>query len=115
MLHILIILQVVLAFVLIFIILLQKGKGAEMGVSFGAGASDTLFGSSGPMPFLAKVTWGLAFLFMLNSGGISYIVYNSNTASIVKSGSTATQQKSVHIKIPAKSEKEKTKGAPITK
>ncbi len=113
MLSILIILQVVLAFVIVFIILLQKGKGAEMGVSFGAGASDTLFGSSGPMPFLVKVTWVLAFLFMLNSGGISYIVYNSNTASIVKNSSTTNQQ--IHIKIPAKSKKEETKGAPITK
>ncbi len=116
MLTILIIAQIVLAFILVTIILLQKGKGAEMGVSFGAGASDTLFGSSGPMSFMAKLTWGLSFLFMLNSAGISYMIYNSNTASMIKNTPTATKQQSaVEVKIPTKAKPKNTNGAPITK
>jgi preprotein translocase subunit SecG len=118
MLSLLIILQVVLGVVLVGIILLQKGKGAEMGVSFGAGASDTLFGSSGPMSVMAKFTWGLAFLFMLNSIGISYIIYKSSTASMIKASHAPAQEQAqkshVKIKIPAKQKDEKS-GAPITK
>ena len=116
MLSILIIAQIVLAFIIVIIILLQKGKGAEMGVSFGAGASDTLFGSSGPMPFMAKVTWVLAFLFMLNSAGISYMVYHANTASIIQNTPAASKQhENIHIKIPIKQKAKNTQGAPITK
>ncbi len=116
MLTLLIVVQIILAFVLVTIILMQKGKGAEMGVSFGAGAADTLFGSSGPMPFLAKVTWALAFLFMLNSVGITYMVYHANTASIVQSTQVPAQQGNVKVKIPlGKKKPEGSKGAPITK
>ncbi len=116
MLSLLIILQVILGIALVGIILLQKGKGAEMGVSFGAGASDTLFGTSGPMSILAKITWGLAFLFMFNSIGISYIIYKSSTTSMIKetSSTTSTKPSAVEIKIPAKQSKEKS-SAPITK
>jgi len=83
MLTVLMILQVILSVLLIVLILLQKGKGANMGVSFGAGASDTLFGATGAMSFFAKVTWVLAFLFMLNSVAISYYVYKNQTQSTI--------------------------------
>ncbi len=96
MLTILIFTQIVFGIVLIGIILVQKGKGADMGVSFGAGASETLFGASGSVSFLAKVTWGLAFLFMLNSLSISYIIYHSKDASLIKA-----QPQKTHIQIPA--------------
>ena len=116
MLSLLIILQVILGIVLVSIILLQKGKGAEMGVSFGAGASDTLFGTTGPMSVLAKVTWGLAFLFMLNSIGVSYIIYKSSTSSIIKSSSATTQtQHAVTVKIPTKKQQKDKSALPIKK
>ncbi len=117
MLSLLIILQVILGIVLVGIILLQKGKGAEMGVSFGAGASDTLFGTTGPMSILAKVTWGLAFLFMLNSIGVSYIIYKSSTSSMIRETSasqTAKKQHAVTVKIPEK-QKQDSGAQPITK
>ena len=107
MLNILIIVQVVLSVVIIGMILMQKGKGANMGVSFGAGASDTLFGSSGAMSFFVKLTWFLAFLFMLNSMSISYVIYKSRNASIVPSAATQTA--------PAKSTEVPNKNAPIKK
>lgn len=83
MLTFLMVIQGILSVLLIVLILLQKGKGADMGVSFGAGASDTLFGATGAMSFFAKITWVLAFLFMLNSVAISYYVYKAQTQSTV--------------------------------
>ncbi len=110
MLTLLVAVQVFLGFILIILILLQKGKGAEMGVSFGAGAADTLFGPTGAMSFLAKVTWALAFIFMLNSIGISYIVYRAGTKSLVQNAPAPTKatKPAKQLKIPAKAK-------PITK
>ncbi len=107
MLTLLIVAQVILGFIIIALILVQKGKGAEMGVSFGAGAADTLFGPTGAMSLLAKVTWVLAFVFMANSISISYIVYRMGTKSIVQNAKTQTQ--------PVKQLKIPVKAKPITK
>ena len=58
--------HVLVCFALILIVLLQAGKGAEMGAAFG-GASQTIFGSSGAMGFLSKLTTFVAVLFMITS------------------------------------------------
>ncbi|MGB0664443.1 MAG: preprotein translocase subunit SecG [Pontibacterium sp.] len=58
---IVLIVHVVLAAAIIALVLLQQGKGAEAGASFGGGASQTVFGSSGNTSFLARVTGALAF------------------------------------------------------
>jgi len=107
MLTLLIIAQIILGVILVGLILIQKGKGAEMGVSFGAGAADTLFGPTGAMSLLAKITWVLAFIFMLNSISISYIVYRAGTKSIVQNAPTP-QQPTKQLKLPANAK-------PITK
>ncbi|MFB3883717.1 MAG: preprotein translocase subunit SecG [Thermodesulfobacteriota bacterium] len=60
------ILHVLVCFALILIVLLQAGKGAEMGAAFG-GASQTIFGSAGAMGFLSKLTTVVAVLFMVTS------------------------------------------------
>lgn len=60
------VLHVLVCFALIMIVLLQAGKGAEMGAAFG-GASQTIFGSSGAMGFLSKLTTVVAVLFMITS------------------------------------------------
>lgn len=57
----------VVALVLIGFIMLQQGKGADMGASFGAGASNTVFGASGSGNFLTKATASLAVLFFILS------------------------------------------------
>ena len=54
---------VVIALAIVALVLLQQGKGADMGASFGSGASQTLFGSQGTGNFLTKSTWTLAFVF----------------------------------------------------
>jgi preprotein translocase subunit SecG len=55
------------------LVLLQHGKGADMGAAFGSGASGSLFGSSGSANFLSRSTAVLAAIFFLTSLGLSYI------------------------------------------
>ena len=63
---IIVVLHILVCFALILIVLLQAGKGAEMGAAFG-GASQTIFGSAGAMGFLTKLTAIAAFIFMITS------------------------------------------------
>jgi len=60
------IIHVLVCFALILIVLLQAGKGAEMGAAFG-GASQTIFGSAGAMGFLSRLTTVAAVIFMITS------------------------------------------------
>ena len=66
------VLHVVVAIALIMIILMQTGRGSDIGAAFGAGASQTVFGSSGSTPFLNRVTVGAAVVFMLTSLLLAY-------------------------------------------
>ncbi len=65
--------HMLIAFILIILILLQHGKGADMGASFGSGASQTIFGSQGSLPFLVKVTGIMAALFFASSLLLGYL------------------------------------------
>ena len=66
--------HVVVAMVLIGLVLIQHGKGADVGAAFGSGASNTLFGSQGTGGFLFKLTGGLAMTFFVTSLMLSYIM-----------------------------------------
>jgi preprotein translocase subunit SecG len=68
---------------LILIVLLQTGKGAEMGAAFG-GASQTLFGGSGGTTFLSKLTTGAAVAFMITCLGLTYLSAGPRTKSIME-------------------------------
>ena len=70
---ILIIIHVIVCIALIMIILLQSGKGADMGAAFGGGSSQTLFGSTGASGFLGKATTVAVIVFMLTSLSLAYI------------------------------------------
>jgi preprotein translocase subunit SecG len=65
--------HVLVCLALIFIVLLQHGRGAEMGSGFGGGSNQTLFGSTGAATFLSKVTTGAAVFFMLTSLSLAYL------------------------------------------
>ncbi len=65
--QVLIIAYVLIAISLIGLVLIQQGKGADMGASFGAGSSATIFGSSGSGNFLTKMTTWLAIAFFVIS------------------------------------------------
>lgn len=66
--------HVIVAVVLIGLVLIQHGKGADVGAAFGSGASNTLFGSQGTGGFLFKLTGGLAMTFFVTSLLLSYLV-----------------------------------------
>ena len=59
--------HVFVCLLLIVVVLVQTGRGAEIGAVFGGGASSTIFGSAGPAGFLAKVTTAVAIIFMVTS------------------------------------------------
>ncbi|MCD6527677.1 MAG: preprotein translocase subunit SecG [Desulfuromonas sp.] len=65
-------LHIIVCIALIVIVLLQAGKGAEAGASFGGGASQTVFGASGGRSFMSKMTTTAAFVFMLTSLSLTY-------------------------------------------
>jgi preprotein translocase subunit SecG len=65
--------HVLLAVAIIGIVLLQRGKGADAGAGFGAGASGTVFGARGSANFLSRTTAVLATLFFLTSLGLTYL------------------------------------------
>lgn len=68
------IIHVLAAIGLIGLVLIQHGKGADIGAAFGAGASNTIFGSQGMGSFLFKMTGGLALIFFATSLSLSYMV-----------------------------------------
>ena len=79
----LIVLHLVVCVALIMIVLLQTGKGADMGAAFGGGASQTLFGSTGASTFLSKATTIAAIIFMLTSLSLAYISSHRTPSSIM--------------------------------
>jgi preprotein translocase subunit SecG len=70
------VLHVVAALVVIGLVLLQHGKGADMGAAFGSGASGSLFGATGSANFLSRTTAVLAAVFFITSLGLTY--YSAN-------------------------------------
>ena len=79
----LIIIHVIVCLFLIIIVLLQHGKGADMGASFG-GSSQTLFGTEGPVPLLNKITTLAAIVFMGTSISLAYISANKSTGTVME-------------------------------
>jgi preprotein translocase subunit SecG len=78
----LIVVHVVVCLFLIGIVLLQHGKGADIGASFG-GSSQTLFGTEGPVPLLNKITTASAIIFMLTSVTLAYISSQAGKSSVM--------------------------------
>ena len=84
--------HVTVCILLILIVLLQSGKGAEMGVSMGGGAGQTLFGASGPATLLTKITTAVAIIFMLTSLTLAYISGHKGEASVMKDAPVPVEQ-----------------------
>jgi preprotein translocase subunit SecG len=76
------VLHILICLLLIFIVLLQTGKGSDMGAAFG-GSSQTIFGSAGPATFLGKMTSVIATVFMITSLWLAYFAVHK-TASIIE-------------------------------
>jgi preprotein translocase subunit SecG len=65
--------HLLISIALILVVLLQTGRGSDMGAAFGSGASQTLFGSSGTSGFMTKVTTGVVVMFMVTSLVLAYM------------------------------------------
>ncbi|MBF0508833.1 MAG: preprotein translocase subunit SecG [Deltaproteobacteria bacterium] len=76
------IIHVIACLGIIFTVLLQSGKGTEIGAAFG-GSSQTVFGSSGATPFLGKVTAWVAIIFMITSMSLALIATKHSATSVM--------------------------------
>ncbi|MGD0308108.1 MAG: preprotein translocase subunit SecG [Acidobacteriota bacterium] len=95
-----IMLHVLVCFILILVVLLQSGKGADLAGAFGGGATQTAFGSRGPASFLSKVTTGAAIMFMITSIALSGLTTGGSSKSIMESGKGgATTSRSVTVPV----------------
>ncbi len=88
-----VVIHLIVCFLMIAAILLQAGKGAEIGAAFG-GSSQTVFGSRGPGTFLSKITVGAAVIFMLSSLSLALLSKKENTSSTVIDLHTPAHQES---------------------
>jgi preprotein translocase subunit SecG len=85
------VLHVLVCIFLIAVVLLQRGKGAEMGAVFGGGASSTVFGSRGAGNFLTLLTKICAAVFMLTSLSLSYIYTEQAGEGLFEDGIEASE------------------------
>lgn len=93
------IVHVLVCLFLIGIVLLQHGKGADVGATFG-GSSQSLFGTEGPLPLLNKITTASAIVFMLTSVTLAYFSADRSTSSVMQEVEKQQQQQ-MHIEEPA--------------
>ncbi len=89
--NLLIIIHVIVCLFLIAIVLLQHGKGADIGATFG-GSSQSLFGAEGPVPLLNKITTLAAIVFMGTSVSLAYMSVNKSSSSVMKNASISVEQ-----------------------
>ena len=75
---ILLVVQIITTFTIIVLVLLQQGKGADMGSAFGSGSAGSLFGSTGAANFLSRATKWAAVVFFLATMGLAYIANVGN-------------------------------------
>lgn len=76
------VLHVIVAITVIVLVLLQHGKGADMGAAFGGGSSGSLFGSTGSANFMSRATAALATLFFLTSLGLTYFASQKHETTL---------------------------------
>ena len=101
------VLHVMVCLVLIVVVLLQRGKGAEIGAVFGGGAGSTVFGSRGAGNFLTKLTTGAAVVFMLTSLSLAYFAQEGSESTLFEEDqeeTAAAEETSPFAEIPAPGE-----------
>ena len=86
------ILLVILAVLIVGAIMLQQGKGSDLGSAFGGGSSDSLFGPLGPSNFLSKLTWILISIFFILC---LLLAYMSNQALSLNANSDSQKQETM--------------------
>lgn len=96
-----VILQALLAISIIGLVLLQHGKGADIGATFGSGASNTVFGSAGNTSFLFKITATIAAAFFITSIYLNHqVAQTEQTKQVVPASSAQAVQTAKPSKVP---------------
>ena len=106
----LVLLHVIISIALIILVLLQQGKGAELGATFGSAASQTVFGSQGSGSFLLKLTGLLALLFFTTSLRLGYLAGHLNKQDAIQKLANLAQQSP----LPVNQVSDKTLASPPT-
>ena len=76
--------HIIVAIVLIIVVLLQPGKGGDLGSVFGGGTSESVFGASGAVPFLTKLTRLFAVVFFITSLSLGYFSVQNIQSTVIK-------------------------------
>ncbi|MBF0357384.1 MAG: preprotein translocase subunit SecG [Magnetococcales bacterium] len=92
--------HIIACFTLIFVVLLQKGSGADMGAAFGGGSSESVFGARGSGSFLGKLTAGVATIYMLTSLTLAFFTTKQGDGVSVMEKATI-EQKVAPVEVPA--------------
>jgi preprotein translocase subunit SecG len=99
---ILVVLQIITAIGVITLVLVQQGKGADMGAAFGGGSSGGLFGAAGSANFLSRVTAVFATVFFLSTLGITFFSSTkSQNAGVLSGTSTPVTAPAGEVSTPA--------------
>jgi preprotein translocase subunit SecG len=86
MIYLLTFVHIVVCVVLILVVLLQQGKGADWAGAFGGGGSQTVFGARGASTFLSKATTAAAIIFMLTSLTLTILLSQPGSSSVIPEG-----------------------------
>lgn len=96
------VLHILAALGIVVLVLLQHGKGADMGAAFGSGSAGSLFGSAGAANFLSRTTAVLAAVFFLTSLGLTYFSAPSKSSGVIEQMEIpGTPQKAAPAQQPA--------------
>ena len=98
--NLVLVLQLVAAIAMIGLVLVQQGKGADMGASFGSGASGSLFGATGSANFLSRFTAVCATIFFITTLTLAYLS-NSVAARAPSSGASVLDRAAIPASAPA--------------
>ena len=90
--NILLVIHLLVAVTIVVLVLLQQGKGSDMGASFGGGSSQSLFGARGSANFLSRTTAILVTVFFLSSLILAFLYTRKGEEESLGTGSTVIQQ-----------------------
>jgi preprotein translocase subunit SecG len=97
-----VVLHILAAAAIVVLVLLQHGKGADMGAAFGSGSAGSLFGSSGAANFLSRSTGILAAVFFMTSLGLTFLATSpSKSGGVTQSIQTETKKGDAKPAVPA--------------
>jgi preprotein translocase subunit SecG len=94
------IVHLITCLLLVSVVLLQHGRGADVGAAFGSGASQTVFGAAGAGNFLTRLTTGAAIVFMITSLALSYFSHPPTISELLEEEATAEAVAPPEVEVP---------------